>query len=339
MTKIRLDSLKSSNQVRNSLLGLYSQILDCPHFQQGCAPCIKKVSHPFGPEISFVGKHYGEGKVPRILFGRVSPNWPDVNMKSTPPGTSIQDPGWEMGNRLSIERYIEVNPSSVDDLFDALRDYWVRPRSHELYRGYRLFNTVTGKGNRTNISDPAGFLREPAKYGVEVILGEMKKAGILPPDGDLLDYCAINNLVKCAGGQRSGNFCKVMRRNCSEWYQQEMRRLSPVCIVFLGDKARDRDSRDEIRQAIGYEPLVLRLPHPAFRAHIWKKKHPPKAGSQWHDGEERQRYKDCLDLRDQVADAVEILKRQLRQATWEKGNGGEWHCRLPGKDFQCRDLQ
>ena len=106
MTKMNLNSFKSSNEVRNNLIGLYGKILDCPHFQGKCAPCIKKVSHPFGPEISFVGKHYGEGDVPRFLFGRVAPNWPDI--KPAQAGRSVQDRGWEMGNRLSIKRYLEV---------------------------------------------------------------------------------------------------------------------------------------------------------------------------------------------------------------------------------------
>jgi hypothetical protein len=38
-----------------------------------------------------------------------------------------------MGNRFSIKRYLEVNPSSIDDLFDAIRDYWVQPGSGSLY--------------------------------------------------------------------------------------------------------------------------------------------------------------------------------------------------------------
>jgi len=311
MTKMNLNSFKSSNEVRNNLIGLYGKILDCPHFQGKCAPCIKKVSHPFGPEISFVGKHYGEGDVPRFLFGRVAPNWPDI--KPAQAGRSVQDRGWEMGNRLSIKRYLEVNPSSVDDLFDAIRDYWVQPGSGELYRGCRLFNTVTGKGNKRNISDPAGFVREPARYGVEMILGEMRKTGLLPSDGDLLDYCAINNLVKCAGSEGSGNFSAAMRRNCFHWYMEEMRNLSPDIIVFLGDKAQDADSLDGVRQMLGHSPLVFNLPHPAFRAHIWKNQHPPRAGSKWDSRDELQRYKDCLTLRDLVKDAVERMKNGIER--------------------------
>jgi hypothetical protein len=171
VANIKLDFIKSSDEVRNSLLGLYNQVLDCPHFQGECAPYIKKVNQPFGPEISFVGKHYGEGGI-ADPFRAGRPNWPDIK----PPSGTICTGPWLRWKPPIHPEVPGDEPVLGRRLLDAIR--LLGPtRIRELYRGYRPFNTITGRAIR-GIS-PTRPARASRQDRVEVILGEMRKMGLL----------------------------------------------------------------------------------------------------------------------------------------------------------------
>jgi hypothetical protein len=53
-----------------------------------------------------------------------------------------------------------------------------------------------------------------------------------------LDYCAINNVIKCAGKEKNNNPTKIMKKLC-DYYQTELQKLDPDVLVIMGNDADD----------------------------------------------------------------------------------------------------
>lgn len=209
---------------QDRILEVGSDIFQCPNLRsdKGCQSELTDVTnseYKHGPEICFVGSRYSEDKLPRILFTRLNPTWND-------------DVGW-FGTRESVETYKQYNPThSVNDIFERYLKGWEIGKRR--FRGLWDAGTVTGHDNREKI-DGAMKRSEPT-YGIQVIMEEMVREGVYPRLGDSpLEYCAINNLVKCSGSLDKWNPGTNMIDNCRFWIF-EVEILAPHIVVAFGRK-------------------------------------------------------------------------------------------------------
>ena len=282
----------SSHQYRQALIDLYQTVLNCPKYDIDCSDHLKEGYQP-GPEISFVGDKYGENGVPRILFTRIAPNW----LKKYP----------DFGTRETITEYINSSlPKDIDEFYNVLLNYWRHPVTDQIYRGYRYWNTVVGHGNQS--TDVAKELHEKPKYGIKLVLLEMAKVGLITNSEEVLDFCAINNLVKCSGRRPAGNPDSTLVNNCLYYFLEEVRILEPQILLSFGEEANHQILK---RDLPGEAIIYANLPHPAFRPGPWNKKHPPEQASTWQNDRERETYKGCLTLRDQVKELVLSIRKVI----------------------------
>jgi hypothetical protein len=288
---MKLDSFMTANDYRKRLTPLFGAILECPNYQGLCKDHLKPDFRP-GPEISFIGSRYGDPGNIRILFTRVAPNW----NKKIP----------DLGSRDSLVLIANHFPNlELDGFYDLIKNYWTDPFTGIRWHGYNLMNTVTGKGNH-RIQDVDSFLRSSPRYGITVILVELKRRGLIRGDGDLLDFCAINNLVKCSGKESGGNPTRIMFSQCSRHYLKEVELLEPHLIITFGKDSLPQEIQKRFKRTM----LVENLPHPALRPGPWAKQHPAPTGSQWRNEEEKRAYKNCVALRDLVAEMIERVKQK-----------------------------
>jgi hypothetical protein len=283
--------LASTNPYRMATRELYTEVLNCPNYGKECAPDLKPGYRP-GPEMSFIGSQYGQSGRPRILFTRVAPNW-NERAKS-------------FGTRESLYVMMQADPPrSLDRVFDCLRDYWIDNKTQTLFQGCNCWNTVAGKGNFPIDSFKEYFSRAIA-YGIKMILGRMQEAGILSSDlEDVLDCCAINNLVKCSGKAEAGNPTPAMQRCCLQFFKREIHVLRPEIVVTFGKADMPPTMLDGVR-------FIEKLPHPAFRPGPWNRQHPPGPGISWGHECERKQYRGCLALKALLDSMVGRMAQAIR---------------------------
>lgn len=237
---------------QDDLLALGSEIFRCPHCRDGgaCQRELADVSNsPYkhGPEMSFVGESYGQPGLPRILFTRLNPTWDE-------------DIGW-FGTRESIEEYRLQNPDAdARDIFRCCLKGW--SCAGKDFRGMRDAGTVTGHPNQSRLRGEEK--RRSPRYGIQLILEEMIRAEVFPaPDDSPLQFCAINNLVKCAGRKRNGKPsasglpAHSMYASCKSYYNKELHILAPHVLVVFGDKA-----KTHLKLPSGAKCLYFPFPHP-----------------------------------------------------------------------------
>ena len=244
------------------ILTFGEKILDCPHYQEGgaCRSKLADVSngvYKHGPEIGFVGDRYGQSNSPRILFTRLNPTW----------NNNI---GW-FGTRESVTEYRRQYPdANAADVFRCYLKGW--KIGNKVYRGMWDAGTVTGHPIKSN--RPALEKRSSPRYGIQAIMDEMIRAGVFPKTDDSpLQYCAINNVVKCSGSLRNWNPSNCMYRNCN-YYGGEIDILTPHIVVAFGNdsdtylksKLRDRfatsGNKFELKLSTSGRCLYFKFPHP-----------------------------------------------------------------------------
>lgn len=214
---------------QQAILEVGEKILDCSKFSpnvtdDSCRPELADVSkslYKHGPEITYVGRKYGKSGYPKILFSRLNPTWND-------------NIGW-FGTLESIDEYRRANPvADTSEIFDCYLNGWAHTK--KTYRGLKDAGTVTGHDNR-NLSPSLEERRRKPLYGIQLILEQMVSLGVFPSEGtSALEFCAINNVVKCAGALESWNPSSLMFKNCN-YYIEELKILDPDVLVVFGDAA------------------------------------------------------------------------------------------------------
>lgn len=212
---------------REKLLANGNEIFTCPYFC-GSGTCQEELAdvsnglYKHGPEISFVGERYGQPGTLRILFTRLNPTW-------------NRDIGW-FGTRESVTEYQIQNPDAdAGNIFQRYLRGW--NHGNKVFRGIWDAGTVTGNPNKSILAGENK--RKSPRYGIQLIMEEMIRAGVFPvTDGSPLQFCAINNVVKCAGSLKNWNPSNSMYRNCN-YYVKELDLLMPHIVVAFG---KDTDS-------------------------------------------------------------------------------------------------
>jgi len=202
-----------------------------------------------GPEIAYVGEHYGKSGYPKILFTRLNPIKEEADGK------------FFFGSCKSLDEYLKQYPDA--DAKEIMHKYHKGWNSgYKNYIGLRRAGTVTGHSNQGEISDD----KKP-EYGIKIIM-----AGVFDGTNDsLLEYCAINNVIKCAGNRERSNPGSEMRKNCN-YYQGELGILRPNIIIAFGNSA-DKYLRKlsltfssvnniDVIQSNGYTCKYFKFPHP-----------------------------------------------------------------------------
>lgn len=244
------------------LLAFDERILSCSHYDAG-GDCHKELAdvsggkYRHGPEIGFVGESYGHTDLPRILFTRLNPIW----------SAAI---GF-FGTSESLVEYRNIRPSaSAKELFQCYMKGW--KNGSRVYRGLCDVGTVTGHPNASRL--PGKLKRRTPRYGIQVIMEQMTRAGVFPQsDQSQIEFCAINNVVKCAGSLPKWNPSSTMYEKCN-YYQDELEILKPHIIVVFGNDA-DRYLRSKlsgrfsshrnsntVKLSTGEQVLYFKFPHP-----------------------------------------------------------------------------
>ena len=254
-------------------LAFDERILSCAHYDVGgdCHRELADVSggeYRHGPEIGFVGERYGHTDWPRILFTRLNPIW-------------SADTGF-FGTLESLVEYRNKRPdASAKELFQRYLKGW--ENGSRVYRGLWDFGTVTGRPNASRL--PGELKRSTPSYGIQVIMEQMTRAGVFPrSDQPQLEFCAINNVVKCAGSLPKWNPSSTMYEKCN-YYQDELEILKPHIIVVFGNDAdrylraklsgrfSSRSSSNTLKLSTGTQVLYFKFPHPLGPGkHTWKGK-------------------------------------------------------------------
>ncbi len=208
---------------QDDLLAFGNEIFGCPRYLESgaCRGELADVSngvYKHGPEIGFVGDSYGQPGRPRILFTRLNPTW-------------NQDIGW-FGTLESLTEYRMSHPDAgARDVFRCYLRGW--NHGGKLYRGLWDAGTVTGHPNQSRLHGDEK--RRSPRYGIQAIMEEMIRAGVFPVAADSpLQFCAINNAVKCAGSLPKWNPSTSMYRNCN-YYDKELGILAPHILVAFGN--------------------------------------------------------------------------------------------------------
>ncbi len=246
-----------------------------------CQNCREELCKPegryqHGPEIAYVGEKYGLSGLPRILFTRMNPTW-------------NSNTGW-FGTRESVEEYrLQNQDADAREVFHHYLTGW-NPDGKE-FRGMWDAGTVTGRGNpkvgcagtvtgdRHHNDSKREERRRHPHYGILLIMQEMIRLKVFPDSDSPLEFCAINNAVKCAGKKESYNPTGLMYKNCN-WYREELQILKPhMLVAFSG--ATDMYLRGKNRFAVqGNQTMLLlesgecsyyHFPYPSQRARLWWK--------------------------------------------------------------------
>lgn|GEM_PF-1693887 len=234
------------------------KIFSCPRYKKdgACHNELADVSggrYKHGPEICFVGERYGQTGFPRILFTRLNSIWPG-------------NIGF-FGTLESFKEYQRQNPNyDISEVFRRCLKGWKYDGRE--YRGLWDAGTVTGHPNKSPLA--GAEKRKKPKYGIQIIMEEMIGAGIFPKDIESpLEFCAINNVIKCAGNKPKSNPTEIMKSKCN-YYQKELDILEPNIIVVFGSQAHDYLGRrfslipNQIifRPSSGRNYLYFKFPHP-----------------------------------------------------------------------------
>jgi hypothetical protein len=151
------------------------------------------------------------------LFTRLNPTW-------------NQDIGW-FGTLESLAEYRSQNPDAkAKDIFQCYLKGW--NHDGKVFRGMWDAGTVTGHPNKSRL--PGAVQRGSPRYGIQTIMEEMIRAGVFRRmDDSPLQFCAINNAVKCAGSLPKWNPSASMYKNC-DYYGKELDILAPHILVAFG---------------------------------------------------------------------------------------------------------
>jgi hypothetical protein len=219
---------------QDRLFALGKEIIKCDKCKKDW-PDKPGALYKHGPEISYVGPKYGLNGSLRILFTRLNPVWdPEVGF---------------MGTKESVEAYLGENEKATPKKFytDYLKGWPEEASSGKgnspYYRGIRVAGTVTGHPNNQKRTDKQ--LEESVtnpKYGIQVIMQKLVDAGVFhcTDKNSLLEFCAINNVVKCAGNGPRSHPSREMSINCREYYLRELEILKPHIVVGFGNKANNQ---------------------------------------------------------------------------------------------------
>lgn len=207
---------------KNRLEILYERILHCKYFENpnGCIK-LKNVTdfeYKHGPEISFIGKRYGENNLPKILFSRLNNSWQS-------------DFGW-FGTQESINHYRKENPKIPFE--DIISNFWTwKSRDCKEYRGFDQMATITGWNNKSTQKKESQHLNS-YKYGIFFILKELEKRNIIPCTNEYpFNFCAINNFIKCASNSKNSKPSPSMKQLC-KYYEEELEILTPDILFSMG---------------------------------------------------------------------------------------------------------
>jgi|LGOV01.1.fsa_nt_gb hypothetical protein len=244
------------------LLAFGERILSCAHYDAGgdCNRELADVSsgeYRHGPEIGFVGERYGHTDLPRILFTRLNPIW------ST-------DTGFFGTSESLVEYRNKRSGASAKELFRCYMKGW--KNGSRVYRGLCDAGTVTGHPNASLL--PGEQKRRSPRYGIQVIMEQMMRAGVFPQsDRSQLEFCAINNVVKCASSLPNWNPSSTMYEKCN-YYQDELEILKPHILVVFGNDADrylhsklpgrflSRRNSNILILSTGDQVLYFKFPHP-----------------------------------------------------------------------------
>jgi len=210
---------------QSRLLKLGDEIFECANYQKNgvCKPEVVDTSnwkYKHGPETGFVGELYGNDGYPRILFTRLNPVWKP-------------DRGW-FGTKASVMDFRNNHPES-DARQISLRCLKGWKNNNRKYRGKWDAGTVTGHPN--NSTKIGNVQRQAPRYGIQAIMEEMVRANVFPFFEDTpLHYCAMNNVVKCAGLGKASNPNNIMFEKCN-WYLKELDILEPHIVVTFSNKS------------------------------------------------------------------------------------------------------
>jgi len=155
-----------------------------------------------GPEIAYVGEQYGRSGCPKILFTRLNP----IKEKKT-------GGNFFFGSRKSLEEYLkQQSKADVKKLFQKYLDGW---DSHtKKYIGLCGAGTITGHPNKSKLPDEDK--QKHLRYGIQFIMNKMIEKKVFDkPKSSPLEFCAINNVIKCAGKKRASNPGGVMFKTCN----------------------------------------------------------------------------------------------------------------------------
>jgi hypothetical protein len=221
-----------------------------------------------GPELAFVGERYGKPGYPKILFTRLNP----IKVKKI-------KPIFFFGSRESLKKY---GGDGAKEIFRLYLEGW-KDNNRE-YRGLRDAGTVTGHSNQSNLPDKGKL--KPPHYGIQIIMNKMIEAEVFDePKNSPLEFCAINNVIKCAGNGENSKPRRNMRNNCN-YYQQELDKLKPDIIIAFGGKTdsyiknKKRNflfldkNRNELKLKNGKNDKICKyfeFPHPLHDGKKWWK--------------------------------------------------------------------
>jgi len=198
----------------------------------------------------------------------LNPTWPDWPDKA------------DFGTQESVELFEKEHADLEDEIRIPLTfEYMLNGWCHEKFnfRGMLDFGTISGYSNKSLKS--SYYKQENPLYGVHLIMKEMILADIFPQlvgKRTPFDYCAINNVIKCAGKLKNCNPTKIMKEKC-DYYQEELKRLKPETIIVMGGDAHKYiNKRYEINKKSnelmflifdGKEIPYWALPHPLNVGH------------------------------------------------------------------------
>jgi hypothetical protein len=252
---------------QSQMLDLGREIFQCKYYKGDSSErcdCYDTDDDKHGPEMSFVGSKYGSNGSLRILFTRINPVWPP-------------DVGF-MGTRESISAYEKQNPQAAPErIFNAYLDDW--KYKNRKYQGMKYAGTVTGhpNNNKGRSDRQLEYSVENPRYGIQIIMELLANCGIFSKsDDNVLQFCAINNVVKCAGPETSSaNPSSRMYQNCRKcnYYIKEINILKPhIVVAFSGnaDKQLQQITADAVKQdekmVTGFPICYFMFPYPLRQA-------------------------------------------------------------------------
>ena len=218
------------NKYQKSIYELGEKVFNCPYFETGCKSELKSTSsfYQHGPEMSFVGSRYGEKNSVRVLFTRLNPIWPE-------------NKGY-FGSRESVVLFKrEHGDLANNNLISLIFEHMVVGWTYQKFDFWGMQDAGTISGYKNQRLKSTDHQRENPLYGVRIIMNEMVSADIFPNlvgNRTSLDYCAINNVIKCAGKGKSCNPTPVMEDLC-DYYQRELQILKPHVIVAMANPTDD----------------------------------------------------------------------------------------------------
>jgi hypothetical protein len=279
-------------------------VFPCSELQNECKTELRDLKHIYkhGPELSFVGKKYGVGQSPKILFSRLNPIWQyDIG---------------DFCTKESIELY-EKHSSSSDDIFEKMIYGW--KYKNQIFRGLKDAGTVLGHVNKKhakNVSSEnfeifgSSIFQNP-NYGVLWIIQKLIEKKVFTEMADCpLDHCSINNIIKCAGHLKNANPTTIMKKKC-KYYCFEIDILEPDIIIAMGNDTHNYINNNFKIYQKSNGVSYLRSNFNSLEIQYWNLCHPIGTGIlSWLGSQINKKF---LNVEDYNNEYNEIEKKKFRQ--------------------------